>query len=284
MLNHAACPCLSRLSVNGHFSYAFANIRHVREWRQVGRRTRVQVPVSAVRQSSKIETPKELLITPWTGSPPQLEALSDLNNRLSDAPHSLDQDTVRWFLRDREFDPVEAEEKIVKTAQWRKKIGYDTLSPEEFALEQTRGKVRLYEHRDILERPVIILDASKHRIGEFPVDSTQKLCAYAVKEAMDQLTPDAGTFITIFDLRNFGTSNADLQFVRYMIDLFFVYHPKRLGQSLLVEAPWVFQPVWQFVKPLLRKYAALVRFVDASQVRQEYFTEQTVPKEFKEQK
>ena len=282
MLNHAAaCPCLGPSSINRHFSCALANIRHARDWRQVRRRTRVQVTVAAVGQSSKIETPKELLITPWTGSPSQLKALSTLNNRLSNSPYALDQDTVRWFLRDREFDPVEAEEKIVKTAKWREKIGYDTLSPEAFALEQTRGKVRVHEHRDILERPVIILDASKHRTGEFPVDSTQKLCAYAVKEAMGQLAPDAGTFITIFDLRNFGTSNADLQFVRYTIDLFFVYHPKRLGQSLLVEAPWVFQPVWQFVKPLLRKYASLVRFVDASQVRQEYFTEQTVPKEFK---
>jgi hypothetical protein len=29
-------------------------------------------------------------------------------------------------------------------------------------------------------------------------------------------------------------------------------------QVLFVEAPWVFQPAWQVIKPLMRKYAALV--------------------------
>jgi len=234
-----------------------------------------------VTQPSGIQTPPELRIAPWTDSPDDQRALLDLNRRLENSPYSFDEETVKWFLRDRKYDPVEAEEKLLKTAQWKAEIGMETLSPSQFSSELASGKVRLHEHADILGRPVIILDASKHLIGQYPVESTQKLCAYAVKEALDQLPDDVDTFITIFDLRRFGASNADLQFVKYMVDLFFVYHPKRLGQSLLVDAPWIFKPVWQFVKPLLRKYAALVRFVNVSQVGQEYFTDQTVPREFK---
>ena len=30
-------------------------------------------------------------------------------------------------------------------------------------------------------------------------------------------------------------------------------------QVLLVEAPWVFGPAWEVIRPLMRKYAALVR-------------------------
>jgi hypothetical protein len=43
----------------------------------------------------------------------------------------------------------------------------------------------------------------------------------------------------------------------------FDIYPKRIGQVLLVGAPLIFQPVWQVIKPLLGKYAALVQFVSA---------------------
>jgi len=64
------------------------------------------------------------------------------------------------------------------------------------------------------------------------------------------------------------------------VEMFFVYYPKRLGQVLMVDAPWIFQPPWRLIKPLLRKYAALVRFVSAKDVRQEFFTPLSVPKDF----
>ena len=249
-------------------------------WRKNTRRL-VHVAGASSSPTAKIETPAELRIAPWTATPDQLKALETLNKRLQNSSYSLEQETVQWFLRDRQYDPVEAEEKLLKMAQWKQEIDLDNLSPEGFSEELARGKVRLHDYKDVLGRPVIILDASKHFIGEFPVSSTQKLCAYAVREAMDQLNTEVETFITVYDLRNFRTANADLQFIKYMIDLFFVYNPKRLGQSLLVDAPWVFQPVWQITKPLLRKYAKLVRFVSASQLREEYFTENTVPREFK---
>lgn len=42
------------------------------------------------------------------------------------------------------------------------------------------------------------------------------------------------------------------------IEAFFEYYPRRVGQVLFVDAPWVFQPAWAAIKPLMRKYAALV--------------------------
>jgi hypothetical protein len=96
----------------------------------------------------------------------------------------------------------------------------------------------------------------------------------------------------------------------FQIDVFYYYYPKRLGQVLFVDAPFVFQPLWQLVKPLLKQYASLVstvfrnildemilhlilstcavfssaykvRFCDAETVRKEYFTEETVPPDFR---
>ncbi|RWW25654.1 hypothetical protein BHE74_00047391 [Ensete ventricosum] len=89
------------------------------------------------------------------------------------------------------------------------------------------------------------------------------------------------------------------------MDVFYYYYPRRLGQVLFVDAPFVFQPIWQLVKPLMRSYASLVslffwarnlmycfadifipslkvRFCDMETVRKEYFTESTVPADFKD--
>ncbi|XP_064977340.1 uncharacterized protein LOC135619346 isoform X5 [Musa acuminata AAA Group] len=66
------------------------------------------------------------------------------------------------------------------------------------------------------------------------------------------------------------------------MDVFYYYYPRRLGQVLFVDAPFVFQPIWQLVKPLMRSYASLVRFCDMETVRKEYFTESTVPTDFKD--
>ena len=64
---------------------------------------------------------------------------------------------------------------------------------------------------------------------------------------------------------------------RTQVDLFFSYYPRRLGQVLVVDAPWVFRPAWAGVRPMLRKYAELVRFVSRVQLRQEFFSKSSLP-------
>lgn len=56
------------------------------------------------------------------------------------------------------------------------------------------------------------------------------------------------------------SQGAPFLFLHVQIDLFFKYYPKRLGQVLFVDAPFVFQPGWAMIKPWVGKYAALVRY------------------------
>ncbi|XP_050122984.1 phosphatidylinositol/phosphatidylcholine transfer protein SFH3-like isoform X3 [Malus sylvestris] len=65
-------------------------------------------------------------------------------------------------------------------------------------------------------------------------------------------------------------------------DVFYYYYPKRLGQVLFVGAPFIFKPIWQLAKPLLKSYSSLVRFCSVETVRKEYFTEATVPAKFRD--
>lgn len=49
---------------------------------------------------------------------------------------------------------------------------------------------------------------------------------------------------------------------------------------LLVDAPWFFKGPWEVIKPLLRKYAALVRFVSRQELAKEVFEQGALPEQF----
>lgn len=148
------------------------------------------------------------------------------------------------------------------------------------AQEAATGKAYLHTHCDVASRPVIVVRAAKHVKDAAPLVQSQRLCVYTLERALEKLPEDQDTVLGIFDLRGFESKNADMGFVKFMIDIFFTYYPKRLSQVLFVDAPWIFKPGWEMMKPWLKKYAALVRFVSADEVRREYFTAETVPSDF----
>ena len=92
---------------------------------------------------------------------------------------------------------------------------------------------------------------------------------------------DASQILGIFDLRQLSPESLDFEFVFFLIDAIYNYYPQRLGQVLLLEAPFmVFQPAWGMIQPALGKHGGIVRFVDRKQLRT-YFTPETLPKEFR---
>lgn len=110
--------------------------------------------------------------------------------------------------------------------------------------------------------------------------SSSSLASSSSSSSSDNSSRNVETLLGIFDLRGFGPRNADLSFARFLVDACFLYYPRRLGAVLFVDAPWAFKPVWAVVKPLLRKYGALVRFVSADEVREVYFAEGRAPPGF----
>lgn len=104
------------------------------------------------------------------------------------------------------------------------------------------------------------------------------MCMHLLDEVVSRLPPTQEArnpgdeqLLGIFDLKGFELRNADLPFVAFLVEAFFEYYPRRVGQVLLVDAPWIFQAPWKAIKPLLRKYSALVRFVDRETMRREFF-------------
>lgn len=51
------------------------------------------------------------------------QALSELQRRLQSCPHGQgDEETQKWFLRDRKLDVGEAEQKLTDMLRWRQEF------------------------------------------------------------------------------------------------------------------------------------------------------------------
>ncbi|KAH0468658.1 hypothetical protein IEQ34_001890 [Dendrobium chrysotoxum] len=165
--------------------------------------------------------------------------------------------------------------------KWREDFGVSTLSEDSVKSIYSTGKAYVHGFTDVKGRPVLVVVASKHFPEKQAATEDRKLCVLLIEKALHKLPYGLGEILVIVDLRGFRTENADIMFFKFLIDAFYYYYPKRLGQVLLVGAPLVFQPIWQLLKPLMKSYAALVRFCDAETVRSEYFQEDTIPAAFK---
>ncbi|XP_010936582.1 uncharacterized protein [Elaeis guineensis] len=224
-----------------------------------------------------------------------------------------DEDMILWFLKDRRFSVEDAVAKLTKAIKWRQDFGVSELSEESVKSLYGTGKAYLHDFLDINGRPVLVVVASKHFpavgiflhhnqdsrkclsysihviVNDIPViiwsqkqdpSDNEKLSVFLIEKALRKLPSGTEEILVIIDLRGFRVENADVQFLKFLIDVFYYYYPKRLGQVLFVDAPFVFLPIWQLVKPLLKSYAFLVRFCNMETVRKEYFTEETAPADF----
>lgn len=188
-----------------------------------------------------------------------------------------DEDVILWFLKDRKFSVKDAVARLNKAIKWRQEFKVSELSEESVKNVAQTGKAYVHDFLDVNDRPVLIVVASKHFPAMQDPAEDEKLCVFLIEKALGKLPAGKEEILGIFDLRGFGTNNADLKFLTFVFDVFYYYYPKRLGQVLFVDAPFVFKPIWQLAKPLLKSYASLVQFCSVETVRKEYFTEATVP-------
>ncbi|XP_062029604.1 phosphatidylinositol transfer protein CSR1 isoform X2 [Rosa rugosa] len=193
-----------------------------------------------------------------------------------------DEDFILWFLKDRKFSVQESVEKLHKAIKWRQEFGVSELSQDSVKNIAETGKAFVHDFLDVNGRPVLIVDAAKHFPAVHDPAENEKLCVFLIEKALGALPEGREEILGIFDLRGFGTENSDLKFITFLFDVFYYYYPKRLGQVLFVDAPFIFKPIWQLAKPLLKSYASVVRFCSVETVRKEYFTEATLPAKFRD--
>ncbi|KAG8388560.1 hypothetical protein BUALT_Bualt02G0138100 [Buddleja alternifolia] len=193
-----------------------------------------------------------------------------------------DEEMILWFLKDRKFSVEDAVSKLAKAIRWRHEFGVSELTEESVKNAAETGKAYVHDYLDVYGRSVLIVEASKHFPGEHQLYEDEKLCVFMIEKALSKLPPGKQEILGIIDLRGFRTQNADIKFLTFVFDAFYCYYPRRLSQVLFIDAPFIFKPVWQLIKPLLKSYASLVRFCSAKTVKEEYFTADTIPASFKD--
>ena len=64
-------------------------------------------------------------------------------------------------------------------------------------------------------------------------DEDEKLCVFQIEKALSKLPEGQEQILGIIDLRGFGTANADMNFLTFLVNMFtFSWIPKNL-QNLL---------------------------------------------------
>ncbi|CAK9138586.1 unnamed protein product [Ilex paraguariensis] len=169
-----------------------------------------------------------------------------------------DEDMILWFLKDRKFSVRDAVSKLTKAIRWRQEFGVSQLSEESVKSVAETGKSYVHDFVDVCGRPVLIVEVSKHFPEMQDPYEDEKLCVFLIEKALSRLPAGKQDILAIIDLRGFGTENADIKFLTFLFDVFYYYYPRRLGEVLFVEAPFLFKPVWQLAKPMLKSYASLV--------------------------
>ncbi|XP_010550684.1 PREDICTED: CRAL-TRIO domain-containing protein C3H8.02 [Tarenaya hassleriana] len=192
-----------------------------------------------------------------------------------------DEEMILWFLKDRRFSVEEAIGKLSKAIRWRQEFKVSELSEDSVKIAAETGKAYVHDSLDTRGRPVLTVVAAKHIPGLLDRIEDEKLCVFLLEKALSKLPAGQDKILGLFDLRGYGAENADIKFLTFLFDVFYCYYPSRLDEVLFVDAPFVFKPIWQFVKPLVKRYASLVKFCSSETVRKEYFTDETLPTSFK---
>ncbi|XP_021633878.1 motile sperm domain-containing protein 2 isoform X3 [Manihot esculenta] len=168
-----------------------------------------------------------------------------------------DEDMILWFLKDRRFSVEEAVAKLTKAIKWRQEFGVSKLTEESVKSVAETGKAYVHDFLDVCNRPVLVVVPSKHLPDVHPPVENERLCVFLVEKALAKLPAGKEDILGVFDLRDFATENADLKYLTFVFNVFYYYYPRRLGEVLFVDAPFVFKPIWQLVKPLLKSYTSL---------------------------
>lgn len=97
-----------------------------------------------------------------------LQALQTLQGQFRGSSYGEPtEDEARWFLRDRDFDVVEAYEKLSATLRWRSESNIKAVTYQRVAREDASGKAYLHASTDIYNRPVLVIRVERYAARPF---------------------------------------------------------------------------------------------------------------------
>jgi len=138
---------------------------------------------------------------------------------------------------------------ILETLKWRKEFGVDGISGDSIN-SALIDKGNVYTHnRDKDNKKLLVFYVGNHEKGKDNMTELKKFFVYYL-ERLDR--EENGDLITIlFDCRNAGLKNMDMEFIQFIIGVFKDYYPWMLNYILVFDMPWVLNAAWKVIQAWL---------------------------------
>ena len=157
------------------------------------------------------------------------------------------------------------EEMIIRALKWRKENKILDIKSNDLE-DSLKIKGALYlRNRDADGKQLLIFEVKKHIKGINKVSDVHRMFLYFL-ERVDREDSD-GMVTIVFDCNGCGLINMDIDFIRYIIDVFKYYYPFVLNYILVMDMPWILNAVWRIVKAWLPAVAVKkIKFVDKNTI------------------
>jgi len=173
-----------------------------------------------------------------------LEALSRIQN---------DDNYVTKFFKhvfDHPGVQVEATSKmIMHSLIWRKEFGTKDIQESDFTQALLEKGALFARNRDKDGRKLLIFCVGKHVKGEVKMEDMKKFFVYYLERLGRE--DNGEQFSIVFDCRNGGLKNMDMEFMQFMIGVMKDFYPDPLNYILVFEMPWVLNAAFKIIKAWL---------------------------------
>ncbi|EEB06186.1 sec14 cytosolic factor family protein [Schizosaccharomyces japonicus yFS275] len=251
---------------------------------------------AAVSGNEEFRSPlKKMIEETWVSIrkiPEYREAFKQLTK--ADAPDAV---LTRFLIACKE-EPSAAARMLLNTLKWRLQEDVEDIvqkgelhafnSGDEQFLKQLRTGKCTCMGNDLCGRPICHVRVRLHHPKELTQHSLEQLTLW-IMETLRLLVRPVYTpaelcterkVNVVFDLTNFGISNMDYTFVKFLATCLDNYYPESLGCCIVHHSPWVFRSIWRIIKGLLNpQIAKKIIFTQNVKQLSEYISMDVIPED-----
>jgi len=138
---------------------------------------------------------------------------------------------------------------VVNTARWRKEFNTGQIQDADFSAQHLERGTLFSRNRDKDGMKLLVFCVGKHVKGIEKAEDMKKLFVYY----LERMTREEGLaqFSIVFDCRNAGLKNMDMEFTQFMINTMKDYYPDPLNYIIVFEMPWVLNAAFKIIKAWL---------------------------------
>jgi hypothetical protein len=142
----------------------------------------------------------------------ELKAIRQLQSMIPELieERNIDEGMLCRFAKARAYEPKATIEMLTGYFAWRDEYKPENIEPTQISSEITKQKAGFFGF-DRLNRPVLVVWAVRHLPKESDVETFMRFIIYVIEQAIAHMASPVYQFTAIVDLKDWGTSNFDMQ-------------------------------------------------------------------------